>query len=352
MKKTWSSILLVVATALVVLVGVDTGARRFVPPVNRREAEDGLKDLANSNPDMVVLGSSHARTLHVVGQELSRRTRGSRNLVAIPLENGKIKVYDWILRNRIAPLLEETASDGSLVRGRIKEFMLIIEWWDTCAPTKDGFAYSNLPSRAWRFEDFAADVAESGLNGYNRNYLQNRMRRLFAESGLVYDRLNQKLVENILDRLQGLSVEPSPEAVEQKVLNWRRMMEEGVSCIGSPSEIDALRDVLNYVNARGYETTILLFPRKPAVITERAKKTTLLKFANMVREIAGPDVRVIDLTTKTPLKDEDFMEDFDHVNAEGNRKFATWVLDHDLSFLQQPPDVRHVRLSQQGSVRR
>jgi hypothetical protein len=31
------------------------------------------------------------------------------------------------------------------------------------------------------------------------------------------------------------------------------------------------------------------------------------------------------------------MDDFDHVNAKGNQKFAEWALDNDLSFLMQPP---------------
>ena len=35
----------------------------------------------------------------------------------------------------------------------------------------------------------------------------------------------------------------------------------------------------------------------------------------------------------TPLGDDDFMDDFDHVTLDGNRRFATWALDRELGTL-------------------
>jgi hypothetical protein len=84
--------------------------------------------------------------------------------------------------------------------------------------------------------------------------------------------------------------------------------------------------------------TILLWPRKPLTLSDQARATTLPRFAQLIRDFATPrHIQVIDLTTSSPMTDDDFMEDFDHINPAGNAKFATWALDHDLSFLQEAP---------------
>ena len=84
--------------------------------------------------------------------------------------------------------------------------------------------------------------------------------------------------------------------------------------------------------------TILLWPRKPITLSDQARATTLPAFAQLMRKFAEPrHIRVIDLTTTTPIGDDDFMEDFDHINATGNAKFTAWALEHDLSFLATPP---------------
>lgn len=338
MKRTWSGIAIVVLTAVIVIVAVDVLTARVSPPINRREAEDGVRDLARSNPDVLVLGSSHARTLHVLGQELAARTNQQRSLVAVPVENGKIVVYDWALHHRLAPLIEEKNGDGTLVRDKLRQFLLIIEWWDSCAPQEQQrYAYWNLPSRAWTAGDFTADALKVGLTGYNRNYLQNRVRRLFAESALVFDRTNQRLVSKAMDLVRGRSLQRSDEDEQQKILAWQQMVENGVSCLGNSEQMAALHDVISYVKGRGLKMTIMLFPRKPATLTAKAKATTLTRFAEVIRGVgAAEGVEVIDLTTTSPLVDDDFMEDFDHVNQEGNAKFARWALDHPLRFLAEP----------------
>ena len=69
-------------------------------------------------------------------------------------------------------------------------------------------------------------------------------------------------------------------------------------------------------------------------MTDRAKETTLTAFREMVEAVAcRVSVKVIDLTWRPRFKDEDFMDDFDHVTAQGNLKFAAWALENDLSFL-------------------
>jgi hypothetical protein len=338
MKRSWYSVCAVSIAALLVLIAIDYFAGRISPPVNRREAEDGIRDLERSNPDILALGSSHARTLHVVGQELAARTQSRRTLVAVPLENGKLSVYDWTLQHRLRQLIEETRPDGTLVRDKLREFVLITEWWDDCAPAeKSRFNYWNLPSRAWALPDFLSDVVDNGLNGYNRNYLQNRARRTLSESSLFFDRTNGVLVERAMNMLQGRPVGRSPEAEQAQLEGWRRNVEAGVKCIGDPEQERALRNILSYAHGRGLNTTLLLFPRKPATLTEQAKATTLTAFAERMRKVASEEhARLVDLTTTSPLVDADFMEDFDHVNPAGNQKFAEWVLTHDLQFLVEP----------------
>jgi hypothetical protein len=76
---TWKQLLAAVACALATIAAGDTFVRAVVPAagLNLREASDGLADLARKTPEVLVLGSSHARTFHVLGQEIERRTRGA-----------------------------------------------------------------------------------------------------------------------------------------------------------------------------------------------------------------------------------------------------------------------------------
>lgn len=332
MSGSWKQLLVVAASALVVVVAADLSLSKLAAPKVLREVEDGVADFERENPETLVLGSSHARTLHFLGGELSRRTGGSQSLVAVPLENGKWIPYQWVLEHRLKPLIEARGSDGQLLKSRLRRFVLITEWWDSC-PHESG-PYWNLPSRAWNSGDFFADVANNGINGFNRNYLQNRLRRTFNHSSLMYDRTQQVLLPRISDVLHGREVAP----VHQDVPGWRRMVERGIDCIGDPAQMQALNWIADYAATRGWEMTILLWPRKPLTMSDKARATTLPAFAQLMRNFAAPRrIRVIDLTTSSPIGDDDFMEDFDHFNPAGNAKFAPWALDHDLSFLASAP---------------
>jgi len=316
-----------------VVIASDLVLSKLAPPRQLREVEDGVSDFGRLNPDTLVLGSSHARTLHALGAELARRTHGAQTLVAVPVENGKWIPYQWVFEHRLRPLIEARAADGTLVKSNLKRFVLITEWWDSC-PHDDGSPYWNLPARAWTAGDFLADVEQNGITGFNRNYLQNRLRRTFSGSSLMYDRTQQVLLPKISDVLHRRPVAP----MHQDLPGWHRMIERGVDCIGDPAQMQALGGIADYVASRGWEMTIVLFPRKPLTLTDKARATTLPKFAQLMRDFAAPrHIRVVDLTTTSPMTDDDFMEDFDHINPAGNAKFSVWALDHDLSFLETPP---------------
>ena len=112
------------------------------------------------------------------------------------------------------------------------------------------------------------------------------------------------------------------------------MVEEGVRCIGAPAQMTALEKIIDFAQARNLHVTLVLFPRKPATLSERAKGTTLVKFQDLLQSVAARrGVDLVDLTTSSPLTDGDFMADYDHVNVAGNQKFARWALKHHFPFL-------------------
>ena len=63
--------------------------------------------------------------------------------------------------------------------------------------------------------------------------------------------------------------------------------------------------------------TIILYPRKPGTAS-LALSTTLATVADEVRKVAEPYRGMVDMTSRSPLMDADFADDFDHVTREGN----------------------------------
>jgi hypothetical protein len=256
-------------------------------------------------------------------------------LVAVPLENGKLIPYDWLLQHRIRPVIDATTGDGRATHGSLKRLVLLTEWWDSC-PHPDRVHW-NIPSRAWTFEHYLADVLPQGMNDFNRNFVQHKFRQHLAFSTLVRDRSDPLIKETIARLAKRRPFHATGDEHAEKLAAWQRMVEDGINCIGDPEQMSALENVLDFAKERGLETTIVLFPRMPGTLSDAAKSTTLARFRELVEARALPrGARVIDLTWKTPLTDADFMRDFDHVTAAGNRTFADWALQNDLSFLLQP----------------
>ncbi|HKQ96732.1 MAG TPA: SGNH/GDSL hydrolase family protein, partial [Candidatus Polarisedimenticolia bacterium] len=316
-----------VAAVLTILAG-DALVRAYVPTsvLGLREAGDGVYDLWRKNPDILILGSSHARTFHALGKSIERRSHGATRVVSIPLELGRMVPYEWLLENRIGPLVDEKLPDGRKKRDHLKEFILLTEWWDTCPP--DGY-YGNLPSRAWRFTDFVADVETHGFTGYNRNYMQRRWQRFWGASAFSRIRKSDDYAVAVRRILGG-----DIDDVETRTHTWQRMIEDAVQCLGDPEQMRALDKIVAFAKDRGLGVTIILFPRKPSTFTTVARNTTLVSMHDLMSRFADSHgVRLIDMTLSTPLGDGDFMADFDHVNAAGNRKFIDWALEGDLHWM-------------------
>lgn len=330
------ALLSVAAFAAIVLVLSDIALQSTIPLAPKpREVSDGVRDLRASNPETLVIGSSHARTFHVLGLELQRRQRSpSLPLVAIPLENGKLVPYLWMLEHRIAPIIDSRTRRQVGAPPRLRRMILLTEWWDSCDHLDR--IHWNVPSRAWSALDYLQDVAANGINDYNRNFPRTVLRELGIASALIQDRTNPRIKEMILERARARPYPPprTDEVVAAQLKRWQSSVERGVSCIGAPDQMAALDSILKFARERNLEMTVVLFPRKPATFTERGRITTIKRFADTIAAIASDrGVRLIDLTTSTPLTDFDFMDDFDHVNAAGNLKFAEWALANDLKFL-------------------
>jgi len=339
-SSSYRSLAVVVLFACMTVVSIDLVLAHIVPVLHRREVQEGVRDLERSDPETLVIGSSHARTFHVLGAELAARTNAQRTLVAVPLEFGKLRSYAWMLDHRIAPLVDDEGPKGQLKRANLKRLLILTEWWDSC-PGPDW----NLPSRVWTFSNFLGSLANTGLTSYNRNYLQSRWKRLFWDSALAQDRGTKELFNTARDRLLHRTT-VTPEAIQHTTEVWQHSIEAGTECIGDTEQMAGLRHLLDFGRTHQLETTVILFPRKPGTMTEKAKATTLTAFRNLVAELIAPyHARLVDLTWSTPLTDQDFMADFDHVSIEGNVKFARWALDGPLSFLTQAPQAEFSQVS-------
>lgn len=325
-RPSWKSLALVCGFALATLIAVDLLVRPLAPPHPLKEVEDALAEYRHSDPTILVIGSSHARTFDILGRQLAERTNGAQRVLSLPVEFGKLSSYAWVLEHKLKPLIEDTARRPSLQR-----FVLVTEWWDSCDPGKPA---ANIPARAWTLGDFVGSVLDDGLDDYNRNYLSNRWSRLFSQSSLVQDRGLLRIVSNLKDRVRPPGERVIQARFDNQVDLWQQMIDEGTSCLAGDKEMQALERMLDYFEKRGVETTLLLYPRMPVTLTEQAKQTTLKQYASIIESIADErGLHFIDTTTESPLTDDDFAGDFDHVLADGNERYSRWLLDGQMSYL-------------------
>jgi hypothetical protein len=335
-KSAWAPVFGVILGAAVALGGAELALRKIAPlrpPI--REVADGVADLEVSNPDILVLGSSHARSFEAVAALLAERSGGRRRMVIVPEEGGTFYAFNWVLQHRLRPLIEERDASGRLVRDRISQLLLITTYWDTC-PVPQTLA-ANLPSRAWAFGDYAADVAAQGMNDTNRNYVQSRWKALWPFSYLVRDRGAEHLKHGLL---QWAHLEPreTPDERRQERLKTRRVeFESDFGTCDDESQKEDLRQILDYLREKRIAVTVVLFPLVQEALTDAAKETTLRRYVRSLEEIERDrPFRMVDMTLRAPLSVEDFEPDLDHVTRSGNAKFAEWALDNDLSFLLKP----------------
>ena len=332
---------LVVGAALVTVIATDLLLQRVAPVLPRRmEAGDGIRLLEDGDPETLLIGSSHGRSFLGIASSVAASSGAKRTMVSIPVEYGKISSYEWILDHRVRPLLEEVGADGQPRRKNLRRFILVTEWWDACSP-EGGLAF-NVPARGFTLREFFDDVLRNGINAWNQNYLDQRWSELFRRSILFQDRGVGRVFEGArlaLGRSRQGAERRVSEGEQAKLRDWRRMVEEGANdprCHDG-SERAALERILDWAQGRSLDVTLLLFPRKPATLTDKARATTLASFSAEMSALARKrGIRFVDYTALPIIDDSDFMADFDHVTAVGNRKLAGWALARDLAFLLQP----------------
>ncbi len=319
---------------MLALVAADRLANVVAPPRRLREVEHAMADLRTLDPTSIAIGSSHGRTFATVADSLRTRTGGRERLLAVPVEWGKMRAYRWVLEERLLPLLDERRDDGTPVRPSLRRVILVTEWWDSCAQDAP---LQSLPSRAWTWRHFAADLRRNGLTAYNTNFLTNQWTRVFGGSALVQDRGHGRILGGARQRFAPMSAEASRARFDARAADWQRMVDGGRDCIGDLAELAAFDAMLDTLQARGVEVTVLLYPRMPVTLSATAKATTLPAFAALVRARTEPrGIRLVDLTSTSPLTDDEFGDDFDHVLPAGNARFTGWALRGPLAFLLEP----------------
>jgi hypothetical protein len=243
-----------------------------------------------------------------------------------------MRAMGWVLTNRVAPILDRKPHQPH-------DLIFGVTWWDSCR--RNGVVPEfepNVVSRAWTFGDYAANVMRDGLTDVNRNYASWRWQQLLHFSSLAQRRAVVGKQDTSLATLFARWDPPvrAAAAPEESPLlrKWRKDIDTGHECLFSPSENLALDEVLQFARDRGMTLTVVLFPLKPATMTDSGRQATLRPFAEGMKVRAGrKGFRLIDLTDQAILADDDFMADFDHVTPTGNLKFAHWALEHDLHFL-------------------
>ena len=125
---------------------------------------------------------------------------------------------------------------------------------------------------------------------------------------------------------------------QRQVDRWRSYLEQDEEMILDPEQLAALEAILDFGEEWGMEITIVLYPRMPVTMTDEGREGTLMPFVREITERADRrGIPVIDFVESSPLRDEHFESDFDHVTRKGNELFAEWALEGDLAFLLQSP---------------
>lgn len=328
----WRDVILVVIVAAVTVVVADLGLRRLSPPRYVREVTDAVREYEHEDPTVLVIGSSHARTFTYLDAIARRRTDGAVRVMGVPLEWGKFTSYEWVLRERLRPLIEETRA-GARTRPSLRHAVLLTAWWDGCGQDGDPPVF-NLPSRAWALPHFVRAVADRGLDDHSRNYLTSRWLELWHGSILVSARGHDHLVSALRDAVRPPSPEARRKQQDQHLASWRAIIENGAATLGHPRELAAAERILGYFQAAGVDVTLMLYPLMPITVTERARRTVLEPYSAMMKDLAARrGVRFVDATFDHGLVDGDFQPDFDHLTPAGHDKLGAELLDGKLAFL-------------------
>jgi hypothetical protein len=214
--------------------------------------------------------------------------------------------------------------------------ILVTTYYDMCSLAKVG-GENGLPTWAWHFSDFLGDVRTNGLTNFNRIYVLSRWRGLWRGSVMVADRGVGSLLQ-IVDRLRPGYSAPDANAIRTAhIAKVSSDMERDVDVCDDVGAKMQLAEILEYFRARKLDVTVVAFPIDPALISPVVRDRTLRLYSDYLRSIEPKyGFRRVDLTLDSPMVDDDFQADLDHVRPERRRKFADWATDLYFRFLLEP----------------
>ncbi len=331
MNYTWRSTAMVALGIVLALVCADLAMSAFYNVPAKRQVRDGLKDLQRI-PNVLAVSSSHGRSFHVLGDTLRDRTDGGTDLIAVALEAGKVDAMEWVLHNRLKPVIVD---HSGAVREPLTHMIFGITWWDTCRQELPTQTAHNVVTHGWTASDYLDDFSVKGATELNRNYVRNLWRHSFSASALVRTRFaiseNFSRFTNFL-RVMVLGGLPEDE-YQQTLDRWHDDIDNGHQCYLSDMDMAALDRFTEFTKQHKLDFTVVLFPLKPDTITETGLRDTIKPFATALKAYGKEHaIRVVDMTLGI-LDDNEFMLDLDHVTPSGNVKWSEHALDNELKFL-------------------
>ncbi len=320
----WRTFATLALSATVTLVAVDLLLQRVSPvPPPLLEVEDGVAAWEAGQPDVLVLGSSHTRSFVPMRDVLKARI--GKELVLVTVEWGTMGSYEWVLDNRFLSALQS--------KPRLRDVVLVTTFFDFCSADAVS-SRSNLPARAWRVGDFARSVLSDGLTVFNRNYVQRRWNRLFVGSVLVQDRGHGRVVADLRDAVRPRGAEADAAARAAAIASMRAELDTRFEACHDPAERAAFERIVSKVSAAGLELTVVAFALVPGAVSEQFEGTTLVRFRGYLESFAARgEIRLVDFTLDSPLSDDDFMDDMDHVRPARNPALVEWLLADRMAFL-------------------
>lgn len=321
----WRTFWVLAASGLATVVASDLALQRVVPlPEPILEVEDGLRSWADTDPDVLVLGSSHVRSFGAIQDSLPHR-----KLALVTVEWGTFGSYQWVLENRFLPSLAS--------KPRLKDVILVTTFFDLCSSDTVS-SRSNLPARAWHLPDFLGAFARDGMTTFNRNYPQRRWNRTFTASLLVQDRGKGRIVAGLRNAVAPRSAEAEQARRQAGIVAMRAELATRHDSCFDAAEREAFEHIVKQLRARGLNVHVVVFPLVPGAVTERFRTMTLARYESWLRAYeARGEIRVVDLSRGAPLADDDFMDDMDHVRPASNVVLAKWLLDGPLAWLKAAP---------------
>lgn len=313
------------ASALLTVLALDLAIASLVPhPAAEYDVDAGVRDYRQSDPHVLILGSSYVRSFLPMREQYARG-EPPFEIAIIAVEGGKLNVLDWILQQRLLPLIDETGPEGKPLRRNLRHIVLQTNFYDLCGDAAD---QGNLPSRAWRLSDYLRDIAEHGVTAFNENYVDSRWKAAMGWSILVSDRGFFRIIPYLRQRIGHGADEAARRGAQARLENWIGMIEshhpEHASCLRNDQQA-ALESILDTIERRTLSASVLLWPVIPKAHTAQSLAVTQAYRDYIERSVRPHQIPVADLQAERVLLDEHFRPDLDHLTEEGDRLASRWA---------------------------